>query len=527
MLALALLCAAIAPAQAQEQAQVQAQDGSLSPGALASRLDALIDGNPQTRRTTVALTVVDLENGMPVYSRNAEDLLVPASVQKLVTSAAALDLLGPETRQTHRLALLGRWRAPGVFAGDLAIETFSDPMFSDADLAAMVQQLVQDTGLVRLEGRITLGGLDWPEGKGPGWMWDDEPAAFSAPVSKAVLNRNTVRVRVAPQAGDGVRVTLVPQTDYPPIVRIDPPPALSASARAALAPAARAAYDRSQRFAIERLPGTDAVRIVGRNAPARGQELTLGIKDPGAYLLGVTRALLARAGVDVSAATALRIAADPRAPLAAQVLRPGASVAQAVHEFNRESENIIGEVLLLMLAQRFGELPTWAEGARVIGEWLTARTGAPEDAFRLMDGSGLSRYNLMSADVLTRLLASMTRHAAFPVYFDSLPRYRVVLERGTRFDGKEASAFDAQRIVAKPGGMAGVATIAGYLQTFDGRWLAFAMLTNGNNGTNRHARALRNDIWAELVRYRPSGAGPPRLDIRPPARADAPLSRAS
>lgn len=180
---------------------------------------------------------------------------------------------------------------------------------------------------------------------------------------------------------------------------------------------------------------------------------------------------------------------------------------EALHHFLRVSENAVGEMILLKLAEspsRPDEV-SWPAGANVISDWLINNAGLEEGSFRIVDGSGLSRYNLISADSSVRLLAYMKQNKHFQPFFDGLPVYKVALPEGAKWGGVPIAEFEPERIFAKPGGMSGVATISGYVKTLDGRWLAFSFLANGYIGSNKPVIDLRNAVWSELVRYRPVG----------------------
>jgi D-alanyl-D-alanine carboxypeptidase len=124
----------------------------------------------------------------------------------------------------------------------------------------------------------------------------------------------------------------------------------------------------------------------------------------------------------------------------------------------------------------------------VISQWLIDEAGLEAGSFRLVDGSGLSRYNLISADSSVRLLRYLYGSEHFDAFFKSLPTEKV--------DGKPV-------VTAKGGSMSGVSTMSGYIKTDDGRLLAFSLLANGFLGNNKPVFDLRQCVWRELVRYRP------------------------
>lgn len=488
---------------------------------LAARLDALITGDAAMQRAVVGIAVNDLQTGASVYARQADTLMTPASIQKLLTTAAALDLLGPGDAPLHRIRLRGRWLAPGVLDGAVELATFGDPLLDSTRLTSTLETLVSETGLKSVTGNIVLAAHKWPTGKGPGWMWDDEPAPFSARINKAMLDFNTVLVRVDKAAGQSDRaIRLTPPTSYPP-VRWWPGNAdlktLSAPMLKQLTPAERRDYYRAVAVSAQRPSEQDAIEIRGIRFPSAVVETRVSVRDPDRYILSVAKAALDSHGVSVGGLVVLTpedqaqarpgqagtTAAIGSLPELRELVFAGATLADVITHTNKESENAAAEMLLLALGERLGKGASWQAGASVVADWLTSRVGIEKDAFFIKDGSGLSRYNLVAPAALNRLLRYMAAHRHFDLFRQSLPVYAVGLGKGDTFNGQGASSFPTKRVFAKPGGMAGVSTISGYMQTFSGHWLAVTIMTNGNNGTNRHARAQRNAIWRELARYQP------------------------
>jgi PBP4 family serine-type D-alanyl-D-alanine carboxypeptidase len=166
----------------------------------------------------------------------------------------------------------------------------------------------------------------------------------------------------------------------------------------------------------------------------------------------------------------------------------GKTLAETLKHFHEESENAVGEVLLHEIAIAKGTTqPDWPAGAKAISDWLVEKAGLEAGSFRLVDGSGLSRYNLISADSAVRLLEFMHGGEHFDAFFASLP---------TEVVGDEAV------VSAKGGSMTGVSTISGYLKNDEGRLLAFSLLATGFVGDNKPVFDLRQRVWRELVRYR-------------------------
>ena len=183
-----------------------------------------------------------------------------------------------------------------------------------------------------------------------------------------------------------------------------------------------------------------------------------------------------------------------RLKTATRLFSPVGNLVRSLKHFNEESENAVGEVLLHEIAIARGiQSPTWPDGSQAITDWLVKQAGLEAGSFRLVDGSGLSRYNLIAADSSTRLLAFMKRHKHWPTFIDSLPIYEVNVASS---DGKPEP-----RVSAKGGSMSGVSTCSGIVRTSAGRELAFSYLTNGFIGRSTPQKELRSAIWELLIRH--------------------------
>lgn len=505
----------------------------LSADALADALAQLLDTHDTSQRTNVTLVIRDLETGETLFDRGGGKLLIPASNLKIYTAAAAIDLLGPEHTWTTALkavaldALDDRPPPTTVY-----LEVTGDPMFDTAQLEALVASFVEN---VTLPGPIVNVSLNTPRPwasiplKGPGWLWDDDPDYYNMSIRGGMLNFNVADVRVSPEGerpGRPPSQTIsehVVGDDWPRRVLVENviPSDYPAHSFGELAEATvngwvgpKAGSD----ITVTRLPFTDDWQVRGNMKPDDAPVVVerLGVHDPAKWIASVLAKMLEGHGLEMainpdmisvfSESTRGQRAGDFAAEREAsgQVQQQGKPLSEAVQHFLRVSENAVGEMLLLTLSERFasdGQI-SWPAGAKVISDWLVNVAGVTQGSFRLVDGSGLSRYNLISANSSIQLLDFMDDHKHFGVFFAGLPTYEVALPKDGSWNHIPLPEFDDQRVFAKPGGMGGVSTISGYIDTLDGRRLAFSLLANGYVSSNESVRDLRDQVWATLVRYR-------------------------
>ncbi len=464
----------------------------LNTDALRQTLDTLIDQHPANNRTTITLKVVDLATGKVLYNRGGNKLLIPASNLKIYTASAALDLLGPEFTWPTEIIADGDVTR-GTCLGDLLIRGFGDPMLDTKQLESIADTLVKTHKLKHVQGNVRVATqYRWRNLplKGPGWMWDDDPDYYNMSIRSMMLNFNTLTITASPNKSS-VAVTVEPPSDWPPI-QAD----------------AQIGGDKTN-INFDREPFFETIHVTGNiPADAKPAQDTITMHDPSPWIASVFKQMLIDRGVTFSKTTAekhenIYIGSDANS----LVSQHGQTLTQALRHFLKVSENAVGEMVLLKLAEtQTQDDVTWPAGAKTITNWLVNIAGLEEGSFKLVDGSGLSRYNLISADSSIKLLAFMKTHQHFDPFFDGLPIYKVTLPKDDNWNNTPLNTFEAERVFAKTGGMSGVSTISGYIQTLDNQWLAFSFLTNGYTGSNTPAKNLRNQVWQELIRFRADGS---------------------
>ncbi len=186
---------------------------------------------------------------------------------------------------------------------------------------------------------------------------------------------------------------------------------------------------------------------------------------------------------------------------------------------NKPSDNFFAEMLLKGLGKSFGTAGSTAAGVKVVGGFLVA-AGLTRASFGLIDGSGLSYSDRQTAWGLTRLLKTMWRRDAYPVFYRSLA---VAGVDGTLSDRMRKTAASGN-LHGKTGTLAIASNLSGYVTTANGHMLAFSILMNKSGYINVWAAQTAQDaIGIALARSKPAGAITPRPSPSPTAAA-APAS---
>ena len=527
---------------------------------LHTEIDALLNVE-WLRYGYCGVVVRDLQTGETLYRRDSERMLIPASNMKLLVTAAALHRLGPEYRFRTRVWMRGTLTPDGVLHGDLILQGLGDASLEMRGLESLAQQARQ-AGVQRVQGYLLYDDswLD-AERYGFGWSSDDEPFGYQAQMSALCAERNAVRLYAKPaaQVGEPAQLRLEPDTDYVELVnrtRTGERGAPNTGVRATRTRArnqiiiegtlplggeevfvGRYAVENPSRYAahlfrqalqaagvvVERgiVPAltpspspTGWERGVGAHgsAPYRSSSPALrergiipiaetystktqAIEDPLLKVPPASRGNRTDARFPSRSGGNLKEGGIPEMTLLAEHLSP--PMREVVALINKPSDNLITEITLKTLGREIRGEGTTAAGVQVLREFLQS-AGLEMGAVHIVDGSGLSRINGVSAENFVRLLEYMHRSPHAEAFRDSLPVYGVDGTLRNRLRGTPVQGNG----YAKTGSLNRVSSLSGYLRTKSGRWLAFSIIMNAYNASGADARALQDKLvqilWERL-----------------------------
>lgn len=432
--------------------------------------------------------VRSLDTGETLFERQADRMFVPASNMKVVTATAVLEALGPEHRWRTAVGHTGRIEG-GVVRGDLVVVGSGDPTLSaryHRDVMTLFRQWADSlrrAGVTRIEGRV-VGNDDVFDdlAHGAGWAWDDRDDAYSAEVSGLELNEGVVEVRVeaSPRAGEAARVSTWPFYGDVPIEN----EAVTVAGPSAL------------HFGRGRAEG--AVRVWGAmsvDSPPASEVVPM--RNPTQHFATVLRETLNLNGIPVAGA-AVDVddlpAGDSGRTASPTVFFTHVSppLARVLPGFLKPSQNQVGEMLLKTLGRELRGAGTAAAGAQAVDS-LHRAWGMPASSLVMADGSGLSRYDLLTPRLLVRLLERMAASPQAETFRAALP---VMGSDGT-LARRSAGTPLAGRVQAKTGTLSGVRSLSGYVTTDAGERLVFSALVNNHD---RSARDADRVVDAALLR---------------------------
>lgn len=409
---------------------------------------------------TNALTTINYSNhqNSTKLHKNADKLFVPASTMKLLTAVAATAALGNEFRyQTKVFA-----KTPiqdGKIDGDVYIVFSGDPTLTSLDIESLFAQL-QQQGLALITGNIYLVGDQYELQHAPGRVWDDLGICYSAPVSSYVINENCFKAQFIPKlADDAGEVKIV--GNEPVIIE------------------SRAVFDKNLLqpicdLTLARLENNH-FRLDGCYPGSKPLKLNIAITDPARFAQDKLTQSVNRSNTKLGGQVLLSNQFPSQSLVIAQ--HQSEPLTELIATMLLKSDNLIADSLLKRLGQQiYGAPGTFSNGSAAMKLILTQQ-GVDLSSAHIVDGSGLSRYNLLSANQLAEVLALIKDKPAYSNILTSLP---VAGESGTlRYRRGYTNSTFKGKVTAKTGSMLGVSNVAGFIKDDDNISATFVILQNG------------------------------------------------
>jgi len=411
-------------------------------------------------QSAVAIVVEPVEGGRALVAERAAEPMNPASVMKLVTSYAALDLLGPAFT-FHTDVLLEGALAGGVLDGNLVIRGGGDPKLTYERVWQLAHQL-RARGLREVRGDIVIDrGYFAPVRHDPALFDKDPRRAYNVAPDAFLVNFHALDFTFIPE-GDAVRVSADPDL-----------PNLEIASRIRVAPGPCAGWPGGIQQEFTEM-GLVATVVFSGSYPAScgekhralsvfdGERFTESIlrwawSEAGGVLRGKVRA----GTVPAQAKLFYRSDSEPLANL--------------VRDMNKNSNNVFARHIFLALSAERGMPGEAGASARIVREWLAGKRIEARD-FAIENGAGLSRSDRISAGAIAALLRSAW---SSPVMYELASSLPIFATDGTLKSRPGAGAAGQAHL--KGGTLAGVQSVAGYVLDREGKRFAIAMIVNHAN----------------------------------------------
>jgi D-alanyl-D-alanine carboxypeptidase/D-alanyl-D-alanine-endopeptidase (penicillin-binding protein 4) len=433
---------------------------------LQNRIDRILAG-PSLQRTSWGILVRSLRVDETLYAKNADKLMMPASNMKIVTLAVAADRLGWDFAYETRLMATGPV-SDGALEGDLLVVGSGDPSIggtgSDNGVFEAWAERLKAAGIRSVRGRIVGDDRAFDgETLGPGWAWDYLADGYAAGVGALQYAENMVWLTVnpAPEVGGPAGVSLSSAEGDLEIHSgvTTSSPGLPTS------------------LVVRRLPGSSRLDLRG-SVPLGGPPLvrSVAIDKPTLFFVNSLRATLIAQGIDVRGpAVGIGDLGPPPSFENAKLLDTHRSppLSTLAIRMMKMSRNTYAETLLKTLGAAHGASGTPA--GRDAVSMTVQSWGLAPGVLGMADGSGLSRYNLVTPAALVTILTRVDRDERLRAPFQAaLP----IAGRDGTLEHRMKDTVAENNVRAKTGAIANGRALSGYVKTADNEPLVFSILAN-------------------------------------------------
>lgn len=423
-----------------------------------------------TPNADIGIVVTDAETGRVLYQRNGFQAYVPASNEKLLPAAAALLYLGPNYRFHTTLSAKPHGIDHHTIDGNLYITFSGDPSLKITALQNLIARLKRFK-INTIYGNVVIDDTRFQAPNyAPGWTHDSINWYFSAPITSIIIDRNNLTVGVTPNktlnklatvnAGKGSIFMKV--KSHVKTVTHD-----------------QAMHHCSILLYVNRKNEVDLEGCW----PISGKPVgfKIAVKNPRLLAKQIIKRALIKNHINITGEiifgktpkTASILAQHNSAPLSKLLIRT-----------LRKSDNVYAESILKTLGANYYHRGTFQEGVNAMEKILRKASGINFKQTSLFDGSGQSRYNLISPRQITRILYTMYHNKKVgKTFIKALPH----------------SSNASTSVKAKTGTMRGISALSGYITTKNHRKLIFSIMINHIIGKTWLARTLQREIGEILA----------------------------
>jgi D-alanyl-D-alanine carboxypeptidase/D-alanyl-D-alanine-endopeptidase (penicillin-binding protein 4) len=423
------------------------------------------------------IKIVSLEDGTVLYEHDSKVLMNPASNIKLITSAAALCVL--DTGFQFKTSVFVDDNLRGGAIQNMYLKGYGDPSLITADLDSLAYA-VHRMGINSIVHDIVVDNSFFDDNYwGAGWAWDDESDPDAPYISALSVNKNCIRITITAEL-NRISTTLEPNTEF--VTVLNKAVIVRDSIRTPLK-VRRLSLNNGAIFVVEGDMFSDT-RVTQK----------LSLRRPEFYTGVLFKNSLRQAGVSVSGDVVSGIVPEGMH----EIIRHFQPIEKIIEIMNKQSDNLSAENTLKVMGAVRNNVAGSSKSGVFIEKRFLADLGLDTTKLSLVDGSGVSRHNLFSADQMVQFLAAMnTQPRLFRIFYNSLPIAGIdgTLEDRMRY----YPVVDNLR--AKTGTLNGVSCLSGYVQTRDGEMLAFAMMMQNFVSSSSEYHQAQDSIGSLLAKF--------------------------
>jgi D-alanyl-D-alanine carboxypeptidase/D-alanyl-D-alanine-endopeptidase (penicillin-binding protein 4) len=453
-----------------------------------SQMDDIFN-DPNFSNANWGVLIQSLETGEYFYKRNENKLFMPASNLKLFTSSAGLVLLGDDYRFTTNILMRGKIDG-STLIGDIVVQGRGDPALSGRFYKNDVLKVFNDwadsllrLGIDEITGNIIGDDNEFDDlGLGAGWQWDYESDWYAAQSSALSFNDNCIDIVVtADRMTSQAIININPDTRYAVIVN----------------KVSVVNDDSSTSIKVYRERGTNIITVYGTIKKSDSLKTFATVNNPTQFTMVGLKEVLERKGITVGGFP-LDID-DLTIPIEDYELHNlfthySPKLREIVKVINKNSQNFFTEQLLKTIGleiNHFGSAENGIEACNSVFQEM----GINPETMNMVDGSGLSRLNLVSPKQIISILNYMYQHKYYLPFYNSLPIAGVDGSIANRMKGTKAE----NNVRAKTGFIGSARSLSGYVTTGDNEPVAFSMIVNNFTVPLKLAENIQDLVCVRLA----------------------------
>ena len=434
--------------------------------------------------------IESLDSGEIWYEHHADKMFIPASNEKIVTSAAALLTLGPEFKFETKLNYTGEI-IDSILIGNLIVQGNGDPTFSTKfyddprTLFYCWADTLLELGIAKISGNIIGDDNAFDDnGYGLGWSFDDLNYSYAAETGALQFNNNSIKLQIIPPVNLNNSVKIYPE--------------IKSSYFSILDNTTTSANGKTK-LTVDRSFSSNEITISGNvTTGSRAKWRSVSITNPTLYFINIFKEVLSEKGIETEGSSldcddiedwefdkenAELIAINHSPPLS-----------EILQVMMKESNNLYAETVVKTMGWQENGMGSFKNGQIAVDSVLAA-WGIEPGTYAYRDGSGLSRYNLISPRQIIQILKKMKSDENWSLWKDLFPiagvdgtmQYRMI---GTPGEGN---------VRAKTGTMSNVRCLSGYLTTSEGEEIVFSFLINGHLRKSKEIDNVIDHILNQLI----------------------------
>lgn len=421
--------------------------------------------NSKVKKDTISISVKDIETGKSVYELNQNRLISPASTQKIVTLAAAIDTLGPT--YNFETSLYKNTN------NELFLKLGADPYLREKDLTSLMNQAkakkILEPKNIYIDDYI-VDGVEW----GEGWQWDDDLNSLMPKFGSYNLDGNLLYIFVAP-TNNGAPANVYSKFFYP----------------VTFMNLAVTDETKPNNIKFERNNSISPDILTVKGSVSKIQYYTVPVPNLKRYFRLRLEDAIKDAKIEYYGKISQKKLPSDNVYLVASIKHP---IKIAVGDILKNSNNMAAESVFKIAGGKYVKNTGSTAAAVKMFEAFCKKIGVNSDEIKIVDGSGVSKNNLMSADFMTNYLVALSQITGFDLYKSILP----TAGEGTLANGM---LYFKDNLRAKTGTLADISAITGYLTSKSGKTYAFDIMINDAKTSPADKKMLEEYILRAVYNY--------------------------